>query len=88
MRIIPLQIENKTVLVQKETERYIKEDEIKLALQDIIKDNNLKLQENIRIDLSNVCDLMFSIIYKGIVKTVENINSKKISIENIVFEVC
>jgi hypothetical protein len=87
MRIIPIEIHDKKVLVQKETDRYIKEDEIKLVLQDIIKDNQFKLEENKKYDLSSICDSMFSIIYKGIIKTIQNINNKEIPIENMIFEV-
>jgi hypothetical protein len=88
MRIIPIEIQDKKVLVQKETDRYIKEDEIKLVLQDIIKDNQLQLEENKKYDLSSICDSMFSIIYKGIIKSIENINDKDLQIDNIIFEVC
>jgi hypothetical protein len=86
-RIIPVKIKDKSIIVQKVSDRYIKEDEIKLAIEDIIKDNNLILEENKRVDLSSICDLMFSIAYKGIIKTIENINNKEILIENIIFEV-
>lgn len=84
MRIIPLEIQDKTVLVQKSTDRYIKEYDLKLALEDIIRDNQLELKEDSRFDLSNICDLMFSVIYRGIIKFEEN---KDIWVENIIFEV-
>jgi hypothetical protein len=85
MRIIPIEIQDKKVLVQKDTDRYINENDLTLAIEDIIKDNILELKENIKIDLSSICDLMFSIIYRGIIKIEEN---KDVWIDNIVFEVC
>jgi hypothetical protein len=89
MRIIPIELDNKNILVQKTNDRYIREDDLKLAIQDIINDNQLDLIENMFIDLSKTCDLMFSIVYKGIIKTIKNINNKEeITIDNIVFEVC
>jgi hypothetical protein len=88
MRVIPIQIQNKNILVQKNNDNYIAENELKLALEDIIKDTQLELEENKKYDLSNFCDSMFSIIYKGIIKTLENINNNDISIENLIFEVC
>jgi hypothetical protein len=87
-RIIPITINNKNIVIQKVNDRYINEEDMKLAIEDIIKDNNLKLEENKKFDMSNICDLMFSIVYKGIVSTIENINNNNhITIENIIFEV-
>jgi hypothetical protein len=76
MRVIPFEINNQNVLVQKESERYIPEREIKEVIEDIIE-NNLDFPTNKFIDLSSICDKMFSILYRGIVSN-----------DNILFEVC
>jgi len=86
-RILSLIINDKNIIIQKEGDRYISDRDIKEVIEDLIT-NNLELPTNKLIDLSNICDLMFSIVYKGIVKTIENINNKDVSIDNIVFEVC
>ena len=87
MRIIPLAINDKNIIIQK-ADRYIKEDEIKLAIEDIVKDNQLELSLEKKIDLSNICDSMFSIMYKGVATIIEKINDKELYINKIVFEVC
>ena len=84
-RIIPFTINNKNVIVEK-GDRYIKESEIKEVIQDLIE-NNLDMPQDRFIDLSNICNYMFSIMYKGIVTTIETINNIEISTNNIIFEV-
>jgi hypothetical protein len=85
-RVIPFTIDNKDVLVKK-ANRYINENEIKEVIEDIIE-NNLDFPEGKFIDLSNICDSMFSIMYKGIATIIEKINDKELYINNMVFEVC
>jgi hypothetical protein len=90
MKTIEFKINDKNILVEKDTD-YItrnEEQEIKLAIEDIIKDNQLSLFEGKLFDLSLFTDSMFSIIYKGIINTLENINNNKISVENIIFRIC
>lgn len=86
-RIIPLKINDKNILVQKESERYIPEKDIKEVIEDIIE-NNLDFPQDQLINLENICDKMFSIIYKGIITTIEKINEIEIPIENIIFKIC
>lgn len=85
-RIIPFTIDNKDVLVKK-ANRYINENEIKEVIEDIIE-NNLEIPQDKFIDLSNICDSMFSIMYKGVATIIEKINDKELYINKIVFEVC
>ena len=85
-RTIPFKINNKNIIVEK-SERYISENEIKEVIEDLIN-NNLEMPQDKFIDLSNICNAMFSIMYKGIITTIENINNIEISIDNIVFQVC
>lgn len=85
-RIIPFTIDNKNIIVEK-SERYISEDEIKEVIEDLIT-NNLEIPKDKFIDLSNICNTMFSIMYKGIITTIEIINNIEIPIDNIVFQVC
>jgi hypothetical protein len=87
MKTIEFKINDKNILVEKDTD-YItrnEEQEIKLVIEDIIKDNQLKLSEGKLFDLSLFTDSMFSILYKGIINTLEN---NKVLIENIIFRVC
>ena len=86
-KIIPLTINDKNIIIQKEGERYIPEREIKEVIQDIIE-NNLEIPLGKSIDLSFICDSMFSIVYKGIITTIENINNVNVSVNNMIYEVC
>lgn len=86
MRTIEFDINDKKVLVQKD-DRYIKEDEIRLVIEDIVK-SNVELSTNKKISLENLCDCFFSIVFKGIITTIQNINNKEIPITNMVFEIC
>lgn len=85
-RIIPFKINNKNVIVEK-GDRYIKESEIKEVIQDLIE-NNLEMPRDKLIDLSDICNYMFSIMYKGIITTIEIINNIETPTNNIIFEVC
>jgi len=86
-KIIPLTINDKNIIIQKEGERYIPEREIKEVIQDIIE-NNLEIPLGKSIDLSFICDSMFFIVYKGIITTIENINNVNVSVNNMIYEVC
>jgi len=86
-KIIPLTINDKKIIIQKEGERYIPEREIKEVIQDIIE-NNLEIPLGKSIDLSFICDSMFFIVYKGIITTIENINNVNVSVNNMIYEVC
>jgi len=86
-KIIPLTINDKNIIIQKEGERYIPEREIKEVIKDIIE-NNLEIPLGKSIDLSFICDSMFFIVYKGIITTIENINNVNVSVNNMIYEVC
>ena len=86
-KIIPLTINDKNIIIQKEGERYIPEREIKEVIKDIIE-NNLEIPLDKSIDLSSICDSMFYIVYKGIITTIENINNVNVSVNNMIYEVC
>jgi len=81
-----LTVKDKNILIQK-GDRYISDNDIKSAIEDVINDNQLNLQIEHKIDLNDCCGLMFSVIYKGIVTIVEKINGVNTSIVNIVFEI-
>ena len=86
-KIIPLTINDKNIIIQKEWKRYIPEREIKEVIKDIIE-NNLEIPLGKSIDLSFICDSMFFIVYKGIITTIENINNVNVSVNNMIYEVC
>jgi len=87
MRTIPLTVNNRNILIQKEGNRYIKEIEIREVIEDIVE-NNLEIPIDKLINLSDICDKMFSIMYKGIITTIEKINGLETPTNNIVFEIC
>lgn len=63
-RTIEFNINNNKILVEK-ADRYIRESEIVLAIEDIIKNLNV-IQVGRSIDLSRTSDLMFSVMYQGV----------------------
>lgn len=63
-RTIEFNINNNKILVQK-ADRYIRESEIELAIEDIVRNLNV-IQIGRNIDLSRTSDLMFSVTYQGV----------------------
>lgn len=87
MRTIEFEINMEKVLVQKD-ERYVSEKDLKLVIGDIINDSSLEMIIDRKIDLSEFCTCLFSLVYKGIVTTIEKINDIDTPITNKLFQVC